>query len=42
MVASIYNPRTGKAQAVGSQIQGQPGLHRQISTQKEKGINVSL
>jgi hypothetical protein len=36
MVAHIFIPSTGEAEAGFSEIQGQPGLHRETLSQKTK------
>jgi hypothetical protein len=36
MVVYTYNLSTGEAEGGGLQVQGQPRLHREILSQKEK------
>jgi hypothetical protein len=47
MVANTCNPSTGEAEAGGSQVQGQPGLHsktlsQQNKTNKKKKLKVPI
>jgi hypothetical protein len=41
MITHLCNPRTREAEAVGSPVQGQPGLHSEILFQKSPKITTT-
>lgn len=37
VMARIYSPSTHQAEGIGSQVQGQPGIHELLKIQQEPG-----
>jgi hypothetical protein len=42
MAARACNPSTGDVEAGGSEVQGQPGLHKTLSQKKKKVNNMKM